>query len=117
MATENQLQQKIKEEEMTEMEPAKIFGFSETTEMEEEEKKPVIRSALGFPYIPPNDNQETVLQMLKREKEEDKEFRRMIGIQEKRRLERNPHLKTGTFGPGTGTKSLYEKIQDLLKDY
>lgn len=78
MATENQLQQKIKEEEMTEMEPAKIFGFSETAEMKEEERKPVIRSFVGFPYIPPNDNQETVLQMLKREKEEDKEFRRMI---------------------------------------
>uniref|UniRef100_K1R444 Uncharacterized protein n=1 Tax=Magallana gigas TaxID=29159 RepID=K1R444_MAGGI len=41
----------------------------------------------------------------------------MIVIQEKRRLAKNPHLVTGTFGPGTGTKSLYEKIQDLLKNY
>lgn len=98
---------------MTEIEPSKKFGFSETAEMKEEKKTGI----LGFPYIPPNDNQETVLQMLKREKEEDKEFYRMICIQEKRRLERNPHLKTGTFGPGTGTKSLYQKIQDLLKDY
>lgn len=46
MATENQLK-KIKEEpgeEMTELEPSKKFGFSETAEMREEEKKP----ALGF---------------------------------------------------------------------
>lgn len=40
MATENQLQ-KIKEEpeeEMTEMEPSKKFGLSQTAEMKEEEK-------------------------------------------------------------------------------
>lgn len=46
MVTENQLK-KIKEEpgeEMTELEPSKKFGFSETAEMREEEKKP----ALGF---------------------------------------------------------------------
>lgn len=41
----------------------------------------------------------------------------MIIIQEKRRLAKNPHLVTGTFRPRTGTKSLYQKIQDLLKDY
>ncbi|XP_065936128.1 tropomyosin-like [Magallana gigas] len=55
--------------------------------------------------------------MLKREKEEDKEFYKMVVLQEKRRLAKNPHLVTGTFGPGTGIKSLYQKIQDLLKDY
>lgn len=56
--------------------------------------------------------------MLKREKEEDREFYRMIVIQEKRRIAKNPRINfsTGGFGPGTGTKTLYEKIQDLIKD-
>lgn len=55
--------------------------------------------------------------MVIREKEEDTEFYKMIVIQEKRRLAKNPHLVTGTVIPGTGTKSLYQKKQDLLKDY
>ncbi|XP_052704725.1 golgin subfamily A member 6-like protein 2 [Crassostrea angulata] len=101
-------EKKIKEE-MTEIEPAKKFGFSSS---EETEEKP------AFLLKPPrNDSGETYLDILKREKQEDKEFYKMIVIQEKRRLAKNPHLVTGTFGPGTGTKSLYDKIQDLLKDY
>lgn len=62
------------EEDMTDLEPSKKFGFSE--EMEE---KP------GLSLKPPrNENGEPYLDMLKREKEEDKEFYRMILIQEKK---------------------------------
>lgn len=41
----------------------------------------------------------------------------MIDIQNKRRLGMRPNLVTWTFEPRTGTKSLYQKIQDLLNDY
>lgn len=105
MAEENQ--KKIKEE-MTELEPVKKFGFYEETE-----EKPAF-----FLKAPRNEDGETYLDMLKREKEEDREFYRMIVIQEKRRIAKNPHIdfSTGGFGPGTSTKTLYEKIQDLIKD-
>ena len=109
MAEEKKIKEEPKEEEMTEIEPTKKFGFSAS---EEKEEKP------AFLLKPPrNEGGETYLDILKREKQEDKEFYKMIVIQEKRRLAKNPHLVTGTFGPGTGTKSLYDKIQDLLKDY
>uniref|UniRef100_K1PKT9 Uncharacterized protein n=1 Tax=Magallana gigas TaxID=29159 RepID=K1PKT9_MAGGI len=60
---------------MTEIDQAKKFGFSEETE-----EKPFLLKA------PRNEGGETYLDILKREKEEDKEFYKMIVIQEKRRL-------------------------------
>eukprot|EP00105_Crassostrea_gigas_P004744 XP_011418063.1 PREDICTED: golgin subfamily A member 6-like protein 22 [Crassostrea gigas] len=108
MAEEKKIKEEPKEE-MTEIEPAKKFGFSSS---EEKDEKP------AFLLKPPrNEGGETYLDILKREKQEDKEFHKMITIQSKRRLDKNPHLVTGTFGPGMGTKSLHTKIQDLLKDY
>lgn len=63
MPTENQIQKfkEESEEEMTEMEPSKKLELLETAEMKEEEKKP---AALGFPFYPPNKNEETVADML-----------------------------------------------------
>ena len=112
MAEEKKIKEEPKEE-MVQIEPDRQFlGFSFAGKKEKEEEKP------DFLLKPPrNDGGETYLDILKREKQEDKEFYKMIVIQEKRRLAKNPHLVTGTFGPGTGTKSLYDKIQDLLKDY
>lgn len=104
MAEENQ--KKIKEE-MTELEPVKKFGFYEET----------VEKPSFFLKAPRNEDGETYLDMLKREKE-DREIYRMIVIQDKRRIAKNPHINfsTGGFGPGTSTKTLYEKIQDLIKD-
>lgn len=72
MAEENQ--KKIKEE-MTELEPVKKFGFYEETE----EKPAFVLKA------PRNEDGETYLDMLKREKEEDKEFYRMIQIKKNKK--------------------------------
>ncbi|XP_065942823.1 uncharacterized protein PF3D7_1120000-like [Magallana gigas] len=112
MAEEKKIKEEPKEEEMVQIEPDRQFlGFSFAGKKEKEEKP-------DFLLKPPrNDGGETYLDILKREKQEDKEFYKMIVLQEKRRLAKNPNLVTGTFGPGTGTKSLYDKIQDLLKDY
>lgn len=77
MAEENQkkIKEEPKEEDMTELEPAKKFGFSEETE-----EKPAF-----FLKPPRNEDGETYLDMLKREKEEDKEFYRMIQIQKNKK--------------------------------
>ncbi|XP_052694374.1 golgin subfamily A member 6-like protein 25 [Crassostrea angulata] len=111
MAEEKKIKEEPKEE-MVQIEPDRQFlGFSFAGKKEKEEKP-------DFLLKPPrNEGGETYLDILKREKQEDKEFYKMIVLQEKRRLAKNPNLVTGTFGPGTGTKSLYDKIQDLLKDY
>lgn len=105
MVEEKKIKEELKEEEMVQIELDRQFlGFLFVGKKEKEEKLDFFLKFFR------NDGGEIYLDILKREKQEDKEFYKMIVIQEKRRLVKNFYLVIGIFGFGIGIKFFYDKI-------